>query len=83
MPKNDPLQSYLRNCGQRPVTLTFADVQRIIQASLPNSAYDWDPWWANDRTHVQARAWMNAGYQKDAVYVAPGRNPNNCWVRFI
>jgi hypothetical protein len=81
MAKYDPLERHLRNSNQRPLTMTFANIQQIIGANLPQSAYDWRPWWANDRSHVQARAWMNAGYAVNVVHPV-SNNPNNSYVTF-
>ena len=44
--------------------MTFAEVERLIGAPLPTSAYWYQAWWANNHTsHVQARAWMAAGWR--------------------
>jgi hypothetical protein len=43
--------------------MTFADIERVIGASLPASARRYRPWWANEQagTHIHARAWLDAG----------------------
>lgn len=66
MGKYDPLESWLRRKAGTEVELSFADIERIIGAMLPNSAVR-PQWWANeaspDSRHVQSRAWRNAGYE--------------------
>lgn len=59
-----PLFDYLAALPEetRQLTLAFKDVEAILNDALPPSAYDWVPWWANDKTHPQARAWMSAGW---------------------
>ena len=39
--------------------MTFAEIEQILGAALPKSAYRYRPWWANQRagTRVHARAW--------------------------
>jgi hypothetical protein len=60
-----PLFDYLTDKPRetRQVLLSYKDVGAILGDTLPPSAYDWEPWWANDKTHTQARAWMSAGWR--------------------
>ena len=69
MAKYDPLRDHLRRRGGAELELSFADVERIIGAMLPNSAAR-PQWWANEEagTHVQSRTWREAGY--DAFLIA-------------
>ncbi len=67
MAKYDPLNSYLEQRGDRSISLTFSEVEKIINAKLPKSALDYREWWANDRSHTQARAWLAAGYKTSDV----------------
>lgn len=66
MAKYAPLERYLRRCKQSGVDLTFAEIERIIGALLPNSAQRAE-WWGNeqgpDTRHVQCLAWRAAGYR--------------------
>lgn len=53
------------------VTLTFQQVQQLIGADIPESAQmHHQPWWANDKSHVQAKAWLNAGWKRASVDMA-------------
>jgi len=66
MSKYDPLRDYLRDVAKRgrtEETLSFREVERILDFPLPSSAYDYAPWWGNDKTHTQARAWLDAGWE--------------------
>jgi hypothetical protein len=60
----DLLRRYLQKVpvGTDRLELTFNDIEGIIGAGLPASAYRYRAWWANDKTHVHARAWMDAGW---------------------
>lgn len=64
--KYHPLYEYLRARSGRdePIELTFAEVEAILEASLPPTARRWRSWWANTATtsRVQAAAWMETGY---------------------
>jgi hypothetical protein len=66
MGKYDPLGGYLRRQRLTEVELSFAEIERIIGAMLPGSAAR-PRWWANvadpDTTHVQRKAWGDAGYE--------------------
>ncbi len=65
MAKYDPLCGHLRRQRHAEFELTFAEIERILGAMLPKSA-DRPQWWANvtdpDTTHVQRKAWREAGY---------------------
>jgi hypothetical protein len=63
----DALVRLLRQGGPSHRTLTFADVEAALGAPLPASARRHRPWWANDRTHTQARAWLDAGWAVRSV----------------
>jgi hypothetical protein len=60
--KYDPLRDLL-NAGRGRRTFTFDELADRV-GGLPNSAYQHVAWWANDTgdRHVQAVAWMAAGY---------------------
>lgn len=64
MAKYDPLNRYLRRQSGAEVVLTFAEIENLLVALLPKSARRRE-WWGNETAasgHVQARAWMAAGY---------------------
>lgn len=70
MAKYDPLREYLLKSKGNELTLTFKQIESIIGSSLSGpkrSAYSYRPWWGNDKTHVQARAWLDAGWKVDDV----------------
>ncbi len=69
--KYTPLENYLRDlpASQKEITLSFEQIERIINAKLPQSAYEYQAWWANEKegNHVNARAWANAGWKVESV----------------
>ena len=69
--KYTPLENYLRNLpvNQKEVALSFEQIERIINAKLPPSAYEYQQWWENEKegNHVNARAWANAGWKVESV----------------
>lgn len=61
--KYQPLQAYLLRSDQAEVTLTFADIEALLNVSLPDSARSNRAWWSNrSKGALQASAWMQAGY---------------------
>jgi len=44
------------------VRLSFSDIEAVV-GQLPVSARKHRPWWANDKTHSQASAWLDVGYR--------------------
>lgn len=69
MSKYDALTTWLAK-QDRTVTLSFADIERIIGDSLPASAHTHRPWWGNQVSNTgsrQCRAWLDAGWEIEAV----------------
>lgn len=63
-----PLECFLKNSNRETVTLSFKEIEAILETTLPQSAHSHkQPWWANDITHSQAKAWLNAGYRTTQV----------------
>lgn len=71
MGKYDPLQDLLRRQRGETFEMSFAEIERRIGYMLPKSASR-PQWWANTTdpatTHVQRKAWGDAGY--DAFLIA-------------
>ena len=69
--KYTPFELYLRSLslGQKEITLSFEQVERILNDKLPRSAYQHRAWWANEKSgsHVHAHAWLDAGWKVDTV----------------
>jgi len=54
--------------------MTFDEVEKEAGFKLPASARLHQAWWANDRArHVQAKAWLDAGYESEQVDMKAGR----------
>lgn len=69
--KYSPLRRYL---ARRPpsikcATLTFAEIEKIIEDKLPSSALQHRHWWSNADSSIQARSWLYAGWEVQAVNV--------------
>lgn len=67
--KYEPLKEYLSGLlkDKTDVTLRFAEIEKIIGAKLPKSAFEYQAWWGNQSYGVQAPAWTDAGFVVDAV----------------
>ena len=71
MPKYAPLADHLRGSGQAALPMTFADIEQIIGAKLPQSAFTHRAWWSNNATNnVMTRVWLEAGYTTAEVDMA-------------
>jgi hypothetical protein len=79
--KYTPLENYLRELpeNQREVRLGFAEIERILDAKLPSSAYEYRQWWENEKegNHVNTRAWANAGWKVESL------DFNEKWVKLV
>jgi hypothetical protein len=68
------LKSYLSAQRQPRLRLSFEEVGKRAGVRLPVSAYEHPAWWANDsKSHVQAKAWLEAGYKTENVDLAAQR----------
>lgn len=66
--KYQPLLEFLRSSNQDEVTLTFAEIEVIMNDTLPDSAPNKRAWWSNrSKGALQASAWMEAGYRVEDV----------------
>lgn len=72
--KYDRLADHLRKKKLATYEMSFAEVERVLGAMLPNSARR-PEWWANETLpqtrHVQCRAWLTAGYK---AFLQPTRD---------
>lgn len=66
MGKYDPLFRYLQKSENRQNTLAYAEIEKILSAKLPVSAYKYKEWWHNN-SHVQSKSWREAGYTVETV----------------
>jgi hypothetical protein len=59
-----PLTQHLKALPHGLWSASFAEIERVLSRSLPQSAYDHRPWWANQRSgnHSQSKAWQDAGW---------------------
>ncbi len=64
--KYQKLGEYLQRLTGNQVRLSFTEIEDILGFNLPASAYKHRPWWGNGG-HVQANAWLNAGWRVDPV----------------
>jgi hypothetical protein len=71
--KYTPLENYLRDLpdSQREVSLDFQQIERILNAKLPSSAYEDRRWWDHETegNHITQRAWANAGWKIQSLDV--------------
>ena len=65
--KYDKLRAHLTNLPDAELMLSFAAIAEIIGEPLPASAKKLRPWWSNDYTHAQGRAWLDAGWMVSKV----------------
>lgn len=79
--KYTPLENYLRDlpASQNEVTLRFEEIERILNGTLPSSAYEDRRWWDHETegNHVSKRAWFNAEWKIEGLDV------DEKWVKFI
>ena len=79
--KYTPLEHFLRGLpiNQQEVTMSFEQIERILNDKLPQSATQHRAWWSNETegSHVEAHAWLDAGWKMDSV------DQHQQWVRFL
>ena len=68
MGKYDPLFRYLKQSSKFQNILTYVEIENILSATLPTSAYKYKEWWDNN-SHVQSKSWREAGYTVETVHL--------------
>ncbi|MBZ5496269.1 MAG: hypothetical protein LAP85_07695 [Acidobacteriia bacterium] len=63
-----PLAQLLLSRGPEAgsVDLSFREMAAVLGQALPQPAVTSPAWWANDRTHAQANAWLAIGWRATA-----------------
>jgi hypothetical protein len=72
--KYTKIGTYLSEQAGNEVTLSYSEIEGILDFKLPSSAYKHRPWWSNG-SNTQCRAWIGVGWRVD------GASLGN-WVRF-
>lgn len=74
MSKYEPLTHFLAKSKRQTIELTFAEIERIINAPLPASATQHRAFWSNNPVgHAHAKAWLAAGFESENVDIDAGR----------
>lgn len=60
------LYQHLKRSDMDSLTLTFAEIEKLINSNLPTSANN-RGWWSNRKGALQACAWIQAGYEVSTV----------------
>jgi hypothetical protein len=69
--KYEPLSLWLKQATGDRVRVSFREIESILGFRLPDSARALSQWWVNTRgSHVQAAAWMDAGWRACQVDLA-------------
>lgn len=69
MSKYDGLGRFLREQKSDVVPMTFADIERVTGAKLPNSKR-YPAWWSNNAfNNVMTKIWLDAGFHTEQVDV--------------
>jgi hypothetical protein len=73
MGKYSPLGDFLRKQRVARVPMTFAEIERLIGAKLPNSQR-YPAWWSNNPfNNVMTQVWLDAGFKTEEVDVEARR----------
>jgi hypothetical protein len=68
MGKYEPLREFLRKQAVNEVPMTFAQIERVIDAKLPPKAQHHRAWWSNHPSNnVMTQAWLDAGFRSEQV----------------
>ena len=68
MGKYEPLAKFLRDQRTSEVSLTFAEIERIVGTKLPPKAQHHRAWWSNNPdNNVMTKVWLAAGFRSEQV----------------
>jgi hypothetical protein len=64
MGKYTPLRDHLAGLKSKRFAMTFAEIEKLIEAPLPRSAHIHEAWWSANVAHrSQDHAWVDAGWR--------------------
>lgn len=67
MSKYEPLRRYLEGRSTQMVSMTFAEIEKVLGFKLPESQR-YPAWWSNNPTNnVMTNEWLAAGYKTEQV----------------
>ncbi|MEG0774386.1 hypothetical protein [Clostridium sp.] len=61
--KYEALMKYFQTIEDNKVVLTYDDIENIIGFKLPKSAYEYNAYWRESKTHTVTRAWIESGWK--------------------
>lgn len=69
MSRYQPLADFLASHKPNEWTATFADIEERLGFRLPESAYKYPAWWANQANggHSQTRGWRSVGWRTTSL----------------
>ena len=68
MGKYEPLGQFLKRQRTDEVSMTFAEIERLLGAKLPPKAQHHRAWWSNNPTNnVMTKVWLAAGFRTEQV----------------
>jgi hypothetical protein len=71
MSKYQNLGSYLSNQPFNEVPMSFAEIEKVIDAKLPPKAQLHRAWWSNSPSNnVMTKVWLDAGFRSEQVDMA-------------
>jgi hypothetical protein len=71
MSKYEALPQFLDQVDRATRRMSFMEIERVLGFKLPKSAYKHEAWWSNNATgHSHARAWLEFGWQTEALDLA-------------
>lgn len=68
MSRYEPISEFLKSQAAKEIIIDFNKIEQIISRKLPQSAFQYNAWWANNPSHhSHARAWTNIGWKTQDV----------------
>jgi len=74
MAKYEKFGPFLARQRAPEIKMAFAEIERVLGAPLPASAYKHRPWWSNNPSNnALTKTWLEAGYETTQVDMANRR----------
>lgn len=78
----DKLSEYLKKSDADVITLSFSEIESILESELPTEAKQTAKWWWNIKDSKKAKSWLNYGYYTYDSKNIPSRG-NVCFKRTV
>jgi len=67
LPKYQIFVDFLSNSNKNSIQISFSEIEKILLSKLPQSAFKYRAWWANNDSHTFMKYVLKSGWSRDRI----------------